>query len=102
MEDSYHRHSESGLQTNRLTAAGAFVVGACKLYWITVRPSSSDWYVSLDDSLAGAGTTVWDVGSGGSNSAPVHIIFDPPIEFATGCYLEAVDHITSCTIGYAD
>ena len=102
MKDTYHRQGESGLLTNRLTVAGAFVAGACKVYWLTVRPSSADWYVSLDDSLAGAATTKWDIGSGGSNSAPQHVIFDPPMEFDTGCYLEAVDHIVSCTIGYVN
>ena len=102
MKDTYHRQGESGMSTNRLTAVGAFVSHACKVFWLTVRPSSADWYVSLDDSLDGTGTTVWDVGSGGSNSAPAHVIFDPPIEFDTGCYLEAVDHIASCTIGYVE
>lgn len=98
--DSHLRQGETGLATKRLTGAGAFVSGYCKLYWITVRPSSADWDVSLDDSTDGNSDVKWDVGSGGSNSAPFHAIFDPPIEFDTGCYLKGSSHIASCTIGY--
>lgn len=100
MADTYHRASETGMSTNRLTAVGEVATGVRKLYWLTVRPSSADWSISLDDSTDGTGTTKWDVGSGGSNSAPFHPIFDPPIEFATGIYLEATDHIASVTFGY--
>lgn len=96
---TYKRASEL-CSTKRLTAVGAIKAAAGKLYWITVRPSTQDWYVSIDNSTDGSGTTAWDVGSGGSSSAPFHAVFDPPIPFSTGIYLEAVDHITSITAGY--
>lgn len=95
---TYKRASEL-CSTKRLTAVGAIKASAGKLYWITVRPSTSDWSVSIDNSTDGSGTTVWDAGAT-SNSAPFHAVFDPPIPCDTGIYLEAVDHITSITAGY--
>lgn len=95
---TYGRASELCL-TIRLTAVGAIKATAGKLYWITVRPSSSDWSISIDNSTDGSGTTVWDAGAI-SHSAPFHAVFDPPIPCDTGIYLEAVDHITSVTAAY--
>lgn len=96
--DTYLR---AGSKIKRLTGVGAVSVGRSKLYWVTVRPSAADWSIALDDSTAGGADTKWDAGAT-SNSSPFHGIFDPPMEFDAGIYLEATDHIQGVTFGYLD
>lgn len=90
--------AEAGLSTNRIAAAGAIKVSAGSLYWLTIRPSAANWVVSLDDSTDGSAATKWDIGAAAADG--IHIVFDPPMEFAAGIYAEALTNITSITAGY--
>jgi len=90
--------AEVGAALARLTAAGAVVGGAKKLMWLTIRPSAANWVLELTDAVAGGGAVKWDVG--GAAVEPHHCVFDPPIEFSAGIYLETFTNLTSVMFSY--
>ena len=75
----------------------AIKASAGKVYWITVSDTAA-LAIEINDSTAGAGTDVWalDLPAGGYG----HFIFDPPIECATGIYLDVSTATCKVTIGY--
>lgn len=90
----------SGLITERLTGtAQVGSAGARLLYWLTTAPNAAACVVQLADAAAGSGTPIWEWKS--STGGGKHCVFDPPMEFATGIYLEAFTNMTSVTFGYA-
>jgi len=90
--------ASAGLSTTRRTTVGAVKASAGVLYWISIYPSAASWAVGLDDSLDGSAATKWDMGGADANG--LHIVFDPPIPFTTGIYVETMTNITSITAGY--
>jgi len=90
--------AEVGATLVRLTGAGAVVAGAKKLMWLTVRPSAANWALELTDAVAGGGAVKWDIGGAAVESH--HFVFDPPIEFSTGVYLETFTNSTSVMFSY--
>ncbi len=75
----------------------AIKTSAGQVYWLTVSDTAA-LAIELNDSTAGAGTDVWalDLPAGGYG----HFIFDPPIECATGIYLDVSTVTCKVTIGY--
>jgi len=67
------------------------------VYWLTVSDSAA-LAIELNDSTANGGTDRWglDIPAAGYG----HFIFDPPIEFSTGIYLDVSTVTCKVTVGY--
>ncbi len=67
------------------------------VYWLTVS-DTANLAIELNDSPTGVGIDRWgfDLPSGGY----AHFIFDPPLEFATGIYLDVSTVTCKVTVGY--
>lgn len=90
--------AEIGATLTRETGAGSVATGARKLFWLTIRPSAANWVLALTDATAGGGTVIWD--DGGALQEPCHCVFDPPIEFSTGIYIETYTNLTAVMLDY--
>ncbi len=98
VNDSYHRHSETGLLNSGVKQADAAIkASAGKVYWLTVSDTAA-LAIELNDSTANGGTDQWalDLPAGGYG----HFIFDPPIDFGTGIYLDVSTATCKVSIGY--
>lgn len=96
--DSYVRRSETGMLNSGVKQADALIkTGAGKVYWISLSDTAA-LALELNDSLANGGTDLWalDIPAGGY----AIFIFDPPIEFATGIYLDVSTVTCKVSIGY--
>lgn len=90
--------AEAGLSNSGVKSGDALIkTGAGKVYWVCVSDTAA-LAVELNDSTDGAGTDKWalDLPADGY----CHYIFDPPIEFATGIYLDVSTGTCKVTIGY--
>jgi len=100
MDDSYHRQSEQGLLNSGVLAADTSVKATPgKVYWLTVN-DTADMDLQLNDSTANGGTDLWAMKLDVSVKNFGHFIFDPPIEFATGIYLDVSTTTCQVIIGY--
>ncbi len=98
MEDSYHRHSETGLLSSGVqTADVAIKAKAGKVYWMTVSDTDA-CVVGLADSLTNSTTYVEKITLPANGS--IHLIFDPPLEFATGIWLDVPTGTPDVIVGY--
>ena len=70
--------------------------GAGEVYWITVSDTAI-LAIDLEDAV-GSGTSKWGVDL--PAGAYAHFIFDPPIEFSTGIYLDVSTVTCKVTVGY--
>jgi len=84
--------------TVRKTAAGQAIAGARKLYWIACSPDSPGAEWELTDAIAGGGAVVYDHFDPDKHSE--HLVFDPPMKFATGIWIEKFDHMRSLVFCY--
>ena len=80
-----------------LSADTSVKATAGNVYWLTVSDTAA-LAIELNDSVAGAGTDRWALNL--PAAAYAHFIFDPPIEFATGIYLDVSTVTCRVTIGY--
>ena len=90
---------EAGLSNSGLLSADKAVKEASgAVYWLTVS-DMADLAIELNDSKDNSkATDEWgiDLPAGGY----AHFIFDPPIEFDTGIYLDVSTATCKVTIGY--
>ena len=89
---------KAALLNSGIKAAVALIkTGAGIVHWLTVSDTAA-LAIELNDSLANDGTDLWgfDLPAGGY----AHFIFDPPIEFSTGIYLDVTTVTCKVTIGY--
>ena len=70
--------------------------GAGAAYWITVSDTAA-LAITLEDAV-GTGTAKWGIDLPAAGYA--HFIFDPPIEFGTGIYLNVSTATCKVTVGY--
>jgi hypothetical protein len=97
--DTYHRHGESGLlSTGVKTADVAVKADTGKVYWLTAYASAAA-VIGLADSLTNSTTYVWKITL--ANTTSGHYIFDPPLEFATGIWLDVVSGTCDVVVAYA-
>lgn len=83
----------------RMTATGRVgVAGAKKVFWIACSPDgpSAEWEIT--DADAGGGAIEYDHFDTDKHSD--HIDFNPPMEFATGIWVEKFDHMKSLVFCY--
>lgn len=100
MDESYHRRSETGALNSGLLGADSLVkTGKGKVYWLTVF-SAQDVAIELNDSLDNSGTDQWGISLDVSVKNYGHFVFDPPIEFATGIYLDVSNTYAQVYVNY--
>ena len=85
--------SFSGLKTSD----GQIKSSAGAVYWLSVSDTAAA-VIQLNDSTADGGTDLWGTTIPADGYA--HFIFDPPIEFATGIYLDVPTGAPDVFIGY--
>ena len=82
----------------RMTGVGQVVLGAKKLYWISMKPSAASSEFQVTDATAGSATPLLEYFHTGYESH-IHNL-DPPCPFVSGIYLETFTNMTSITFGY--
>lgn len=80
-----------------LSADTAVKAAAGEVHWLTVSDTAA-LAIELNDSTDGSGTDKWALDLPADGYA--HFIFDPPIEFSTGIYLDVSTGTCKVTIGY--
>ena len=79
------------------TSDEAIKAGAGKVYWLSVSDTAAG-VVGLADSLTNSTTYEWKTTIPADGYA--HFIFDPPIEFATGIWLDIPTGTPDVIVGY--
>ena len=88
----------AGLGNSGVKAADALIkTGKGAVYWMTVSDTAA-LAIELNDSLADGGVDQWALSLPASGYG--HFIFDPPIEFSTGIYLDVSTNTCKVVIGY--
>ncbi len=85
--------SASGLKT----ADGQIKGSAGSVYWLSVSDTVAA-VIQLNDSLNDSGTDIWGITIPADGYA--HFIFDPPLEFGTGIYLDVPTGAPDVYVGY--
>ncbi|MBA7584132.1 hypothetical protein ES708_26085 [subsurface metagenome] len=91
------RGNASLLNSGVLSADKAIKSEAGEVYWLTVSDTAA-LAIELNDSLDDSGTDKWGFDLPADGYA--HFIFDPPIEFATGIWLNVSTVTCKVTVGY--
>ena len=86
------------VSTRRRLVPGQAVPWPCVLYWIGCSPDSPGAGWEITDSLIILGNIVYDHFDPDKHSE--QLIFDPPIRFTVGIFIEKFDHMHSLTFGY--
>ena len=80
-----------------LSADKAIKEAAGEVYWLTVSDTAA-LAIELNDSIDDSGTDKWGFDLPADGYA--HFIFDPPIEFSTGIWLDVSTATCKVTVGY--
>ena len=92
------RNLESGLKTSGVLATDtAIKTSAGKVFWISISDTAS-LAAELNNSTDGTGTDAWAIDMPAASYAMY--IFDPPIEFDTGIYLDVSTTTCKVVVGY--
>jgi len=92
------KRGKAGLLNSGVLAADKLVKqGAGEVYWLSVSDTAA-LAIELNDNLANAGTDRWAINLPADGYG--HFIFDPPIEFLNGIYLDVSTATCKVTIGY--
>jgi len=90
--------AEAGLlNSGVLSADKAIKSSAGKVYWLTVSDTAA-LAMELNDSVDDSGDDLWGFDLPADGYA--HFIFDPPLEFATGIWLDVSTATCKVTVGY--
>jgi len=96
--DTYIRAAEHGLSYSGLKTADAAIKSAPgKVFWLTISDASAS-AIQLNDSTNDSGTDLWGLIL--TTNTYYHFNFDPPIEFATGIFLDVSTGTPDVYIGY--
>lgn len=91
--------AKGGLLNSGVKSADALIkTGAGAVYWMTVSDTAA-LAVELNDSLNNTGVDRWGIDLPAAGYA--HFIFDPPLEFSTGIYLDVSTATCKITIGFS-
>lgn len=87
-----------GLSSSGIKSADTAVKAESgKVYWLTVSDSAA-LSIELNDSTDDGGTDQWGFDLPADGYA--HFIFDPPLEFSNGIYLDVSTATCKVTVGY--
>ena len=95
--DLQGRATETLLNSGVQTADVAIKASKGEVYWLTVSDDSAA-VIGLADSLANSTTYLWKLTIPADGYA--HIIFQPPIEFSTGIWLDVPTGTPDVIVGY--
>ena len=99
MPESYRRAREEGVSYSGLkTADVAIKSSPGKVYWLTISDASAS-AIQLNDSTDDSGTDIWGLIL--TTNTFHHFNFDPPLEFATGIFLDVSTGTPDVYMGYA-
>lgn len=87
------------LETFYAVGTGLLANVPCYLYWLTYCPSANVCLIELADSTNPAAPNRWCLSS--AIGQALQVLFDPPMPFTVGIYLNTFTNMTSITIGYA-
>jgi len=97
-EQSFARNAETGLSTSGVITSDTAVKEAPgKVYWITLSVESAS-VIQLNDSTDDSGTDKWQLRL--PDNGCIHINLDPPIECATGIYIDIPAGEPTVVVGY--
>lgn len=85
------------LSSGVLSADKAIKEAAGAVYWLTVSDTAA-LAIELNDSIDDSGDDLWGFDLPADGYA--HFIFDPPIEFDTGIWLDVSTATCKVTVGY--
>lgn len=89
---------KTGLSSSGVKSADTVIKsGAGAVYWLTLSDTAA-LAIELNNSIDNSGTDLWAINIPANGYA--HFIFDPPIEFTTGIYLDVSTATCKVTIGY--
>jgi len=88
-----HALESSGVKTADVAIKSA----PGKVYWLTISDTLAT-VAQLNDSLDDSGTDQWQITIPDSGYA--HCVFDPPLKFATGIYLDVPTGAGDIIVGY--
>jgi hypothetical protein len=94
----------TAIPTTVSTADAALKSSAGRVWWITISNShaTASTAVELNDSSDDSGTDRWGVLVEAVDlwGAPVHIEFDPPIEFKSGIWIDITGGTVKVTVAW--
>lgn len=91
------RGKASLLSSGLKTSDTAIKSSPGEVHWLSVSDTAAA-VVQLNDSLSDGGTDLWGITIPADGYA--HFIFDPPLEFETGIYLDVPTGAPDVFIGY--
>lgn len=86
------------ISTSIKTADGAAKSAPGTAYWMSVSAGATGGTIQLNDSTADGGTDRFDVSMPANSVA--FFLFDPPIEFGTGIFIDIPGTNITATLGY--
>jgi len=90
--------SKCTLLNSGVLAADTNIKGSAgDVYWITISDTAA-LAIELNNSTDNSGTDLWAIDLPADGYA--HFIFDPPIEFSAGIYLDVTTATCKVTVGY--
>jgi len=97
LNNTYEREP-AVVSDKRMVATGLVIAGAHNLYWVGCSPDSPGAEWELTDAIAGGAAVVYDHFDSDKHSE--QLLFNPPMRFVTGIYVEKFDHMHSLVFGY--
>ena len=89
--------SIKGVKPEKGTGDKALYFDRCRVFWITCKGGAAAPTFQLNDSGNDSGADVWDIIV--PISTPFHCVFDPPMLFEYGLYVDVKQTDASWTIG---
>ena len=89
--------SIKGVKPERGTGDRALYFDRCRVFWITLNVPTTTTVFQLNDSSNDSGDDVWDAKL--VNGLVLHCVFDPPMLFERGLYVDVDQTTSSWTIG---
>ncbi len=90
--------SKRGIKSSGVKTADVLIkTGHGLVWWLTVSDTSAG-VIGLADSLTNSATYVWQITIPADGYA--HFIFDPPLEFETGIWLDIPTGTPDTIVGY--
>ena len=86
-----------GVKPERGAADKALYFDKCRVFWITLSVPTTTTALELNDSGNDSGDDVWKVSV--VNGLCLHCVFDPPMLFEYGLYVDIDQTTSSFTIG---
>ena len=92
------RGKNQGLKNSGVLSGETLIKsGSGYIYWLTVSDTAA-LAIELNDSTDDSGTDLWSIDLPADGYG--HFLFDPPIKFSAGIYLDVSTGTCKVTVGY--